>query len=414
MQIYDIAVIGAGPAGCMAAIRGAQIGKKVILLEKNNKIGRKLLITGNGRCNFTNTAPLNVFLEMFGKRGSFYRDVFNKFSNHDLINFFELNGLGHKVEEDGRVFPITEKSKSVVDVLEKVLEEENVKILYNFCLKMIDTHENFFELYSTKNQIIKAYKVIMATGGASYRSTGSSGDGFIFANLLGHKITELKPGGVPLIVSEEWIQQLKGVTLKNVGMEIEYDNKHLTLTTRGNLLLTHFGISGPVILDMSHHIAEILDKYGNLKLKIDFIPEIKDDDLGLMLQADFQKYSKKTLKNYLKFHLPLRIIEPILSSLNLDPHKKLNQITKKERFILQNTLKSLPLTITGHLPLNDAFVTCGGVSKKEINPKTMESKLINRLYFAGEILSGCGRRGGYNLQQAFSTGYVAGDSASKN
>jgi len=413
MQIYDIAVIGAGPAGCMASIRAAQLGKKVILLERNKNIGRKLLITGHGRCNFTNISPLKVFLEMFDKRGSFYRDAFTKFSNHDLINFFEINDLGHKVEEDGRVFPITEKSKSVVDVLEKVLDKEEVKILYNYRLKNIVPHDNIFKLYSTENQLIRAHNVIMATGGSTYRTTGSSGDGFILAKSLGHKIVELKPGGVPLIVSEEWAHQLKGVTLENVGMEIEYNNKNLKLE-RGNLLLTHFGVSGPVILDMSNYIVEILDEYGTLKLKIDLKPEIKEDDLGLMLQADFQKYSKKYLKNYLKFHLPQSTVEPILRTVYIDPNKKLNQITKKERIILQKTLKSLTLTITGHLPLDKALVTCGGVSKKEINPKTMESKLVKRLYFAGEIIAGCGRRGGYNLQQAFSTGYVAGDSASKN
>ena len=413
MQIYDIAVIGAGPAGCMASIRGAQLGKKVILLERNKNIGRKLLITGHGRCNFTNTSPLKVFLEMFDNRGSFYRDAFTKFSNQDLINFFEINDLGHKVEEDGRVFPITEKSKSVVDVLEKVLDNEEVKILYNFRLKNIVPHENIFELNSTENQLIKALNVILATGGSTYRTTGSSGDGFILAKSLGHKIVELKPGGVPLIVSEEWAHQLKGVTLENVGMEIEYNNKNLKLT-RGNLLLTHFGVSGPVILDMSNYIVEILDEYGTLKLKIDLKPEIKEDDLGLMLQADFQKYGKKYLKNYLTFQMPQSTIVPILRTLYIDPNKKLNQITKKERIILQKTLKSLTLTITGHLPLDKAIVTCGGVSKKEINPKTMESKLVKRLYFAGEIIAGCGRRGGYNLQQAFSTGYVAGDSASKN
>jgi len=412
MKIYDIAVIGAGPAGCMAAIRGAQLGKKVILLERNNKIGRKLLITGHGRCNFTNTAPLEVFLEMFGKRGSFYRDIFTKFSNNDLIDFFESNDLGYKVEDNGRVFPITEKAKSVVDVLEKVLDEYQIKILYNSRLKHLDNHDNIFKLSSTENQVIKAHNVVMATGGASYRVTGSTGDGFTFAKLLGHQITEMKPGGVPLLVCEKWVHQLKGVTLENVGMKIQYGNKMKHLT-KGNLLLTHFGVSGPVILDMSHKIVEIMDQHGDLKLNIDFKPEIKEDALGVRLQEDFQKYAKKSLKNYLNYHLSQRTIEPILNTISLDPQKKLNQITKQERLQLQKILKALPLTITGHLPLDKAMVTCGGVSKKQIDPQTMESKLVKGLYFAGEIVAGCGLGGGYNLQQAFSTGYVAGDSASK-
>ncbi len=411
MEIFDVAVIGAGPAGCMAALRAAQLNKEVILLERNDKIGRKLLLTGQGRCNFTNIASLKVFLEMFGKRGSFYRDVFYKFSNYDLIDYFQSRGLGYKVEDSGRVFPITEKSKTVVDILKKDLDELQVKILYNFRLKYLNKDSGIFQLSSTKNQLIKAHNVIIATGGASYKSTGSSGDGFKFAESLGHHITKLTPGGVPLLVEEEWVFQRKGVTLERVGMSIEYDGKIKHLP-RGNLLLTHFGISGPVILDMSHMIVEIIDIYEDLKLNIDFKPEINQESLETQLMEDFQIYSKKSLKNYLKQHLPQSLIEPILQTVSLDPQKKLNQITKKDRLKLIKTLKSLQLTIIDNLPLDKALVTCGGVSKKQIDPRTMESKLVKNLYFAGEIISGCGRRGGYNLQQAFSTGYVAGESAS--
>jgi predicted Rossmann fold flavoprotein len=413
MKIYDIAVIGAGPAGCMAAIRGAQLGKNVILLERNNKIGRKLLLTGNSRCNLTNTSTLEVFLEKFGSRGSFYRNVFSEFSNQDLMDFFKSHGLELKEEEEGRVFPITGKSKSVVDVLKKALDEYGVKIVYNYRLEHLYKHSKIFKLSSTENQLITAHNVIIATGGASYGITGSTGDGFTVAELLGHHITELKPGGVPLLVREEWVHELKGVTLDNVGLSIRYGGKIRALP-RGNLLLTHFGISGPVILDMSQMIVDIMDKHGDLKLYIDFKPEIKQEALGVRLMEDFQNNSKKSLRNYLKNHLPNSMIDPILKTISLDPQKKLNQITKKERLQLQETLKALPLTITGHLPLNKALVTCGGVSKKQIDPQTMESKLVKRLYFAGEIIAGCGRGGGYNLQQAFSTGYVAGNSASEN
>ncbi|MBU4534826.1 MAG: NAD(P)/FAD-dependent oxidoreductase [Euryarchaeota archaeon] len=412
MQIYDLAIIGAGPAGCMAAIRASQLDKKIILLEKNNLIGRKLLLTGNGRCNFTNTANLEVFLEKFGMDGAFYRDAFNNFSNWDLINFFQSQGLDYKVEDSGRVFPVTEKSKSVVDIIKKVLKEFNVPIIYDYHLKNFNRKSEIFQLSSTKNKVINTHKVIMATGGSSYTVTGSTGDGFKFSESLGHQITELKPGGVPLIVQEEWVFQLKGVTLENVGMSIEYQgkNKHLP---RGNLLLTHFGVSGPVILDMSHEIVEIMDNYGDLKLKIDFKPEMNHESLESNLMEDFQKYSKKSLKNYLNYHLPQSTILPLLATINLDYQKKLNQITKKERLDLIKILKGLPLTIIGHLPLDKALVTCGGVSKKQIDPRTMESEVVKGLYFAGEIISGCGRRGGYNLQQAFSTGYVAGESALK-
>lgn len=412
MKIYDIAVIGGGPAGCMAAIRGMQLGKKVILLERNDRIGRKLLLTANGRCNITNTAQLEVFLEMFGRRGSFYRDAFSKFSNQDLMDFFKARGLDFKVEEAGRVFPNTEKAESVVNILKKALDEYGVKIVYNYRLKHLHKQSKLFKVYSTEDKIVTANNVILATGGASYTRTGSTGDGFTVAGLLGHHITELKPGGVPLVVREKCVHELKGVTLENVGLKIRYGGKILHLP-RGNLLLTHFGVSGPVILDMSHTIVELMDRYGDLKLYIDLKPEIKQEALEVQLKKDFQKYNKKSLKNYLKIHLPQRMVDPVLEIVSLDPQKKLNQITKKERLMLQETLKALPLTITGHLPLDRAMVTCGGVSKKEIDPKTVESKIVNGLYFAGEIIAGCGRRGGYNLQQAFSTGYVAGDSASR-
>lgn len=413
MKIFDIAVIGAGPAGCMAAIRGAQLGKKVILLEKNDQIGRKLLLTGHGRCNLTNIASIKVFLENFGKSGTFYREVFNKFSNQDLMDFFASNDLELTVQEEGRVFPITEKSKSVVEVLKKVLEKCQVKVVYNYRLIHLQKHLKIFNLSSTENQLINALNVIIATGGASYQITGSTGDGFTLAKSLGHHITELTPGGVPLLVGEEWVHELKGVTLDDIGLNIKYDGKIRSLP-RGSLLFTHFGISGPVILDMSQTIVEIMDIYDDLKLYIDFKPGMEEKAVGVRLIEDFKNYSKKSLRNYLKNHLPQNMINPILKTISLDPQKKLNQITKKERLKVQKTLKNLPVTITGHLPLDKALVTCGGVSRKEINPKTMESKLVNRLYFAGEIISGCGRSGGYNLQQAFSTGYVAGTSATEN
>jgi predicted Rossmann fold flavoprotein len=413
VKIYDIAVIGAGPAGCMAAIKGAQQGKEVILMERNDKIGLKLLLTGNGRCNLTNTAPLEVFLEKFGKRGSFYRDVFSKFSNQDLMDFFKTHDLDLKEEAEGRVFPATDKSKSVWDVLKKVLDDYGVKILYKYRLEHLQKHSNIFKLYSTGDHFINARNVILATGGSSYKFTGSSGDGFSIAQLLGHRIKEMNPGGVPLLVREDWVPKLKGITLDDVGLNIGYGGKIKSLS-RGSLLFTHFGISGPIILDMSHSILNIMKEYDYLKLYIDFKPGILEKDLLSQLMEDFQNNSKRSLKNYLKNHLPHNMIVPILKTISLDPDKKLNQITKEEREKILNTLKALPLTIIGHLPPDKAMITCSGVSKKEINPQTMESKLIANLYFAGEIIAGCGRRGGFNLQQAFSTGYMAGENASEN
>ncbi|BDZ71324.1 aminoacetone oxidase family FAD-binding enzyme [Methanobacterium petrolearium] len=292
MKIYDIAVIGAGPAGCMAAIQGAQQGKNVILLEKNDQIGYKLSLTANRRCNLTNTATMDVFLEKFGRRGSFYRDAFSKFSNQDLMNFFKTHDLELTEEQEGRIFPITEKARSVVEVLEKVLNEEKVKLISNFRLKHLNKISHVFKLASTKGELVNAYKVIIATGGVTYGFTGSTGDGLTIAKFLGHNITDLKPGGVPLLVREEWIHQLKGVTLENVGLTIRHSGKKIDLP-RGNLLLTHFGVSGPIILDMSHVIVGLMEKHGDLKLYIDFKPEIRKDALGIMLMEDFQEHPKK-------------------------------------------------------------------------------------------------------------------------
>lgn len=407
MKIYDIAIVGGGPAGCMAAITAAEHNKKVVLLEKNDEIGRKLLITGNGRCNLTNSANIKVFLEKFGKRGSFYRDSFSKFSNYDLMDFFQKQGLEFKEEDEGRIFPITEKAQSVVDILKKLLFESSVTVIYNYRLEHIQKMNNIFKLNSSNHEQFAAHNVILASGGVSYGYTGSTGDGLKVAERMGHQITELEPGIVPLKVREKWVHKLKGITLKDVGLKVGHGGK-FKLLPRGDLLLTHFGISGPVILDMSYEIIKLMDKYGDLKLYIDFKPDLNQDALNSQLMKDFHDNSKKSLKNYLKHHLPNSTIEPILSTTSIDPDKKLNQVSKKERSILLETLKSLPITINGHLSLNKAMLTCGGVSKKEINPQTMESKLVPGLYFAGEIISGCGRRGGYNLQQAFSTGYVAG------
>lgn len=412
MEIFDIAVVGAGPAGCMAAIQGSKNEKSVVLLEKNDAIGCKLLLTAQGRCNFTNTANLDVFLEKFGKKGSFYRDAFSNFSNKDLMKFFQNKGLDYKVEEEGRVFPITEKSKSIVEILRNTLIKQNVDIIYNFHLENLEKNSDLFYLYSTKKQIVRAYKVILATGGSSYKFTGSSGEGFSFAESLGHHIIHQKPGGVPLLVKEKWVHNLKGVSL-DVGVIVDQGKKKRNISY-GSLLFTHFGISGPVILDLSHDILELMDEHEDLVLYLDLKPKIEIEDLNEQLIRDFQDHSKKSLKNYLKHHLPQSMVVPLLKIIYLDPQKKLNQITKKERLNLLEILKKLPVTISGYTSLDQAMVTCSGISKKEIDPRTMESKLVENLYFAGEIIAGCGLRGGYNLQQAFSTGFVAGKCASVN
>jgi predicted Rossmann fold flavoprotein len=410
MEKYDIAVVGAGPAGCMAAIQGARHGKKVILLDKNDNIGRKLLLTGNGRCNLTNSASLDVFMDKFGREGFFYRDAFQTFPSDDLLKFLKEYGLEFKEEEDGRYFPVTDKAESVVQVLNKAIKELKIKVIHNFHVKHLYKHSKIFKLTSNKDDLLTSYSTIMATGGASYRSTGSTGDGFKIAEKLGHKITDLQPGEVPLTLKEGWAHDLKGLTLDDVSLSVQIGGRIKPLK-RGGVLFTHFGLSGPAVLDTSHEVVKILETHGDLKLYIDSTPDINEKELEKQLIDDFSKSSKKNLKNYFRLYFPKNMVEPVLTIISIDPDRKLNQITKNERKQLIKILKSLPLTINGHLPLDKAMITCGGVSTKEINPKTMESRLVPDLYFAGEIIDGCGHRGGFNLQQAFSTGYLAGSSA---
>jgi predicted Rossmann fold flavoprotein len=407
-DIYDVAVVGAGPAGMMAAITAASNGHKVILIERNSSSGRKLLLTGNGRCNLTNTASLKEFLNKFGRRGSFLRSAFSTFSNQDLIDFFESRGLEFKVEEGGRVFPVTDDSKSVLKILDVSMKKNGVNMFYNARLQSIKLPlklKGIFMLQFAYNTIIKAQKVILATGGGSYSETGSSGDGFRIAEQTGHGVTPLEPGIVPLKTKESWVKSLQGITIENVRVTI----KHPKMVFQdGNILFTHFGVSGPLILDNSSKIIPLLEDTGKVELNLDIKPHNTREDLQKQFLEGFESHGKVDIKNYLKLLMPNRMIHVLLTLADTDPKKKMNQINKKERNSIINLLKAFPLTITGHLPIERAIVTCGGVSRDYINPKTMESKVINGMYFAGEIVEGCAPSGGFNLQQAFSTGYLAG------
>jgi len=403
-EIYDVAVVGAGPAGMMAAITAASNGHKVILIEKNSSAGRKLLLTGNGRCNLTNTASLNKF----GRRGSFFRSAFSKFSSQDLMGFFESRGLEFKFEDGGRVFPITDDSKSVLKILEFSMKKNGVKTVYNARLQSIKKPlklKGFFKLKFAFNTVIQAEKVILATGGASYTETGSSGDGFRIAEETGHGVTPLEPGIIPLKTKESWVKGLQGIILEDVHITI----KHPKMVFQdGNLLFTHFGVSGPLILDNSSKIIPLIENTGKVELSLDLKPSYTTEELQDQFLGAFESHGKVDLKNYMKLFIPNRMINVILTLVGTDPKKKMNQISKKERNSIINLLKVFPLTITGYLPLDKAIVTCGGVSRDYINPNNMESKVVNGMYFAGEIVQGCAPSGGFNLQQAFSTGYLAG------
>ncbi len=410
MDSYDIAVIGAGAAGSMAAIRVGQLNKRVVLLEKNEIIGKKMLMTGRGRCNLTNSGKLDTFIEKFGKRpGQFLRNAFYAFSNEDVMDFFKSKGLELKSERQGRVFPLSDDAESVTQVLEKCLKENKVDVRYKARIRELRRASGKFIL-DTDDGSITAEKVILATGGASYKDTGSTGDGFQIAQTLGHAILPLLPGLVPLKTKEAWVKEVQGLTLKNIRLYFLAGKKKIRSDV-GELLFTHFGVSGPLILDSSADIVRLLSEENQISLLIDLKPGIDSGEMEDKLLREIKERGGREIKTMLAGTVPLKLAPLILRLADIEAHKKVHQMSKDDRQKLAKILKGLPLTITGSLALEEAMVTCGGVSIKEINPRTMESRIIPGLYFAGEVIEGGAPSGGYNLQQAFSTGYLAGESA---
>jgi predicted Rossmann fold flavoprotein len=413
VKLYDVTVVGAGPAGMIAAIRAGQLGKNVILIERNDILGKKLKITGSNRCNVTNTAPLDEFVKKFGKRGSFLRSAFVKFSNRRLMSFFNAKGLKFKEEEKGRVFPVSNKSISIIKVLKEYLSENKVETNYNTHLKKIKVKKDYFTLDLGNDNHIATKKVILATGGVSYPSTGSTGDGLDIAKTLGHKITTLKPGLVPLNVAEDYVKDLQGITLENVVLAFKIGKRKI-ISDSGDLIFTHYGISGPLVLDLSSEIVPLFEKNEKINLFIDLKPEFSISELEEMLIKEFESRSKTEFKNFMKLLVPNRMIPIFIELLGINSKKKVNQVNRNERISVANLLKAFPLTLTGFQSIDKAMITCGGISKKEINPQTMESKIIPGIYFAGEIIDLCAPSGGYNLQEAFSTGYLAGESVAES
>ncbi len=409
-NIYNIVIVGAGPAGIMAALRAANIKKNIAVIEANEAIGKKILITGKGRCNVTNASSLDLFLEKFGKSGRYLRSAFSEFFNEDLIDFFESRGLPLKKERQGRVFPVTDKASSVVDVLNKALKEKNIKVFYNVRLTGLRKEDDSFRLETSGENILHAKKVILATGGASYKATGSRGDGFQIAHKLGHKVAPLVPALVPLKTKEQWVKEIPGLSLKNVRITFVYAKKKIA-SEIGEMLFTHFGISGPLVLDLSGRIAALLREHDTIKCLIDLKPGLDQDKLRKKLMREFDSKGRVQFKNFMKDLLPQRLVPIFMELSGITPEKPTSDITKPERNTIITHLKAMPLTITGTLGIASAMVTGGGVSVKQIDPRTMESRIVPGLYFAGEIIDGCAPSGGYNLQQAFSTGFLAGESA---
>lgn len=406
-----VIIIGGGAAGLMAAVSAAQHGAKVTTLEKMSSIGKKLLITGKGRCNITNIGDLDDFMKNMPGNGSFLYSSFNGFNNHDVIDFINNYGVPTKVERGGRVFPVSDKAKDVVKAFQKALNDLNVEVIYEQPVKKLTLNTEHWEIVTADNHSYQVDAVILATGGSSYPGTGSSGDGFMLAKELGHTITPLKPSLVPLEVAEDWITDLQGLSLRNVSATICVNDEEIA-SEFGEMLFTHYGVSGPIILSLSKKIAEALSsKKNTVLLKINLKPALTTEALDKRIQRDFEKYSRKQIKNSLNDLLPSKLIDTVIDLAYLDGEKAINQVTKEERSRLVEVITGLTFTITKTRPISEAIVTAGGIHIKEINPKTMESKLFKNLYFAGEVIDIDGYTGGYNLQAAFSTGYAAGKNA---
>lgn len=409
---YDVVVIGGGPAGMMSAGRAGELGSRVLLLEKNRGLGIKLLITGKGRCNITNkTDDLKELINRFGKNGKFLFSSFYKFGVDDVIEFFESRKVKTKVERGNRVFPVSDKSKDILDVLTGYLKKSQVKIKTNAQVKeIIKKGEKIEKVILDNGDEIFADKFIICTGGKSHPGTGSSGDGFHWLTKLGHKITKLAPSLTPIVVEDKIVKDLEGLSLKNVEISIYKNDKKID-SRFGEAIFTANGLSGPVILDMSKKIGKELS--AKMKVRIDFKPALDFEKLDRRIQRDFREKNNKMFKNSLEKLLPQKLIPVIIKLSKINPEKKVNLITKEERKILLHLIKEFDLNLKELAGYDKAIVTAGGVDLKEIDPATMKSKLIDNLYFAGEIIDIDGPTGGYNLQICWSTGYVAGESVSK-
>ena len=404
----QIVVIGGGAAGLMAAVIAGREGARVILLEKMNMVGKKMGITGKGRCNITNSADISDFIKNTPGNGKFLYGAYERFSNVDLLALLHEWGLKTKVERGGRVFPESDSALEVRNLFMKMLKEYNVTVHLNEAVTKIVTKDNVVTGVVTTKESYACEAVIIATGGASYPLTGSTGDGYRLAEGVGHSITDIRPSLVPIVTEESWVKDIMGLSLRNVEVSIVSKEK-VQAKMFGEMMFTHFGVTGPTILSLSHTVGKLLrkKKTAPIAVSINLKPALTAEVLDKRLQKDFDLYSKKQLANGMKDLLPSNLIPIIISLAKLDPAKPINQITKEERQQLCHVLQHMTLTVKGLRPVEEAIVTAGGISLKEFNPKTMESKLVKGLYCAGEVLDIDAFTGGYNLQAAFSTGYVA-------
>lgn len=403
-----VVVIGGGAAGLMAAVIAGREGAKVTLLEKMNYVGKKMGITGKGRCNITNACDMSDFIKNTPGNGKFLYGAYERFTNEDLLQLLHDAGLETKVERGGRIFPASDSALDVRNTFMKLMKHYGVDVHLEEPVKKLLIDDSVVTGVVTDKETYHADAVVIATGGKSYPATGSTGDGYILAAQAGHTITDIRPSLVPIVTEESWVKDLMGLSLRNVELSVVAKNK-VQAKMFGEMMFTHFGITGPIVLSLSHTVGKLMRKknIGTIGLDINLKPALSPETLDKRLQKDFDLYSKKQLINGMKDLLPSRLIPLIIELAGIDPQKPINQISKEERQQIGYMLQHMPLTVKGLRPVEEAIVTAGGISLKEFNPKTMESKLVKGLYGAGEVLDIDAFTGGYNLQAAFSTGYVA-------
>lgn len=403
-----VVVIGGGAAGLIAAVIAGREGAKVTLLEKMNYVGKKMGITGKGRCNITNACDMSDFIKNTPGNGKFLYGAYERFTNEDLLQLLHDAGLETKVERGGRVFPASDSALDVRNTFMKLMKHYGVDVHLEEPVKKLLVDDGVVTGVVTDKETYHADAVVIATGGKSYPATGSTGDGYMLAAQVGHTITDIRPSLVPIVTEESWVKDLMGLSLRNVELSVVAKNK-VQAKMFGEMMFTHFGITGPIVLSLSHTVGKLMRKknIGTIGLDINLKPALSPETLDKRLQKDFDLYSKKQLINGMKDLLPSRLIPLIIELAGIDPQKPINQISKEERQQIGYMLQHMPLTVKGLRPVEEAIVTAGGISLKEFNPKTMESKLVKGLYGAGEVLDIDAFTGGYNLQAAFSTGYVA-------
>ena len=403
-----VLIAGGGAAGMFAACAAAECGHQVTICEKNDRLGRKLFITGKGRCNITNACDMEGLFEAVVSNPKFLYSSFYGFTNQDVVDFFERAGVPTKIERGGRVFPVSDHSSDVIRGLERELKRLDVEIRLNCTVKQIlaDQEKGFFGFLLEDGTRLLGDAGILATGGLSYPSTGSTGDGLRFAEELGHQVTECLPGLVPMECKEPWVKELQGLSLRNVRAVIR-GGKKVLYEDFGEMLFTHYGVSGPLMLTASSYVGKMLKKQ-ELLLEIDLKPALSDEQLDHRILRDFEENRNRQFKNSLGKLFPAKLIPVMVELGGIDPEKRVHEVTKEERMGFERLIRRFTLTLTGLRDYREAIITRGGVKTKEIDPGTMESKLVEGLYFAGEILDTDAVTGGFNLQIAWSTGYLAG------